>query len=39
LTDFMDILKRTNIPWCEYTEEIKAADDLAIKLILQESEN
>lgn len=39
LTDFMDILKRINIPWCEYTEDIKNSDDLAIKLILQESEN
>lgn len=39
LAAFMDILKRINIPWCEYTEEIKDSDDLAIKLILQESEN
>ena len=39
LTDFMDILRRINIPWCEYTEDIKDSDDLAIKMILQESEN
>ena len=38
LADFMDILKKINIPWCEYTEDMKNADDLAIKLILQESE-
>jgi predicted HTH domain antitoxin len=38
LTEFMDILQKSNIPWCEYTEEIKNADDLAINLILQESE-
>lgn len=38
LADFMDILKRINIPWCEYTEDMKNSDDLAIKLILQESE-
>ncbi len=35
LTSFMGILKRINIPWSEYTEEIKDSDDLAIKLILQ----
>lgn len=39
LTSFMDILKRINIPWSEYTEEIKDSDELAIKLILQGSEN
>lgn len=39
LIDFMDILKKINIPWCEYTEDMKNSDDLAIKLILQESEN
>lgn len=39
LTDFMDILKRINIPWCEYTEDMENSDDLAIKLIMQESEN
>ena len=39
LTDFIDILKKINIPWCEYTEDMKTSDDLAIKLILQESEN
>ena len=39
LTSFMDILKRINIPWSEYTEEIKDSDDLAIKLILEESEH
>jgi len=39
LTDFMDILKKINIPWCEYTEDMKNSDDLAVKLILQESEN
>lgn len=39
LADFMDILKRINIPWCEYTDDMKNSDDLAIKLILSESEN
>ncbi|OGO81851.1 MAG: hypothetical protein A2Y21_01625 [Clostridiales bacterium GWC2_40_7] len=39
LADFMDILKRINIPWCEYTDDMKNSDDLAIKLILNESEN
>jgi predicted HTH domain antitoxin len=39
LVDFMDMLKRINIPWCEYAEDMKNSDDLAIKLILQESEN
>lgn len=39
LSDFTDILKRINIPLCEYTEDMKNSDDLAIKLILQESEN
>jgi predicted HTH domain antitoxin len=38
LTEFADILKKINIPWCEYTDEIKNSDDSAIKLILQESE-
>ena len=37
LTDFMDILKKTNISWCEYTEDMKTSDDIVIKLILQES--
>jgi len=36
LTDFMDILKKINIPWCEYTEDMKNSDDLAVKLILHE---
>lgn len=39
LADFMDILKKLNISWCEYTKDMKNSDDLAIKLILQESEN
>lgn len=39
LADFMDILKRINIPWSEYTDDMKNSDDLAIKLILNESEN
>ena len=39
LTEFMDILKKSNIPWCEYTEEMKNTDDLAIKRFLQDSEN
>jgi predicted HTH domain antitoxin len=39
LTDFMDILKQVSIPWCEYTEDIKNADDLAVNMILQESES
>ena len=38
LVDFMDILKKIDIPWCEYSEDMKNSDDLAIKLILQESE-
>ena len=36
LSDFVGILKKINIPWCEYTEDMKNTDDLAIKLILQE---
>ena len=39
LTDFMDILKKINIPWSDYSEETKNSDDLAIKLIIQETEN
>jgi len=35
----MDILKKVNIPWCEYTEDLENADDLAVNLILQESES
>ena len=39
LADFMAILQKINIPWFEYSEYIKNSDDLAIKLILQESGN
>ena len=39
LTSFMDILKKVNIPWCEYTEDFKNADDFAVNLLLQESES
>ena len=38
LVDFMDILKKIDIPWCEYSEDMKNTDDLAVKLMLQESE-
>jgi len=37
LTDFMDILKKINITWCEYSEEMKSSDDLAIGRMLHES--
>lgn len=39
LTDFMDILKKINIPWCDYTEDMKNSDDLAIGQMLHESQN
>lgn len=39
LPDFMEILQRGNIPWCEYTDDMKKSDDTAVKLILRESEN
>ncbi len=39
LADFMDILKKINIPWCEYTEDMKNSDDLAIGQMLHESPN
>jgi predicted HTH domain antitoxin len=39
LTDFMDILKKINIPWCDYTEDMKNSDDLAIGQMFHETEN
>ena len=39
LPEFMDILKKINLPWCDYTEEMKKADDLAIRLYIHESGN
>jgi predicted HTH domain antitoxin len=39
LTDFMDILKKINIPWCEYTEDMKNSDDIAIGQMFHESQN
>lgn len=39
LADFMDILKKINIPWCEYTEDLKNSDDLAIGQMFHESQN
>ena len=39
LTDFMDVLKKINIPWSEYTADTKNSDDLAIRVILQETGN
>lgn len=37
LSEFTGILKKINIPWCEYTEDMKNSDDLAINLLFQES--
>ena len=39
LTEFMDILKKINIPWCEYSEEMKNTDDIAIQTIVKKTEN
>ena len=39
LTEFMDILKKINIPWCEYSEEMKNSDDIAIQTIVKKTEN
>ena len=39
LSEFMDILKKINIPWCEYSEDMKNSDDIAVQLLIKESEN
>ncbi len=39
LTEFMDILKKINIPWCEYSEEMKNSDDIVVQMLTKETEN